>query len=189
MRARWVAPTRAAATRSTTPTARLRCLKRVVYPDLQLGKLPLDFDSKMLFEMPGPSTIAGPAKAQMDRWFEAYVGAPKSKATQQQHQTEFAAEMAAQTDLLRWALHDGLATTDGADGQHGRVGRPLSYRFEFKGAVERKTIDEVIHDGRGWFLEWLCGGEFVFTFPKHACVYMELLARTNTVVKFTKFGR
>ncbi|KAH8065432.1 hypothetical protein JL721_8251 [Aureococcus anophagefferens] len=34
-------------------TARLRCLRRVVYPRLKMGILPSATDSKMLFDMPG----------------------------------------------------------------------------------------------------------------------------------------
>ncbi|KAH8059621.1 hypothetical protein JL722_5250 [Aureococcus anophagefferens] len=33
--------------------ARLRCLRRVVYPRLKMGILPSATDSKMLFDMPG----------------------------------------------------------------------------------------------------------------------------------------
>ena len=47
-------------------TARLRCLKRVIYPDLCMGKLPSATNAQMLFEMPGPREITGPAKALMD---------------------------------------------------------------------------------------------------------------------------
>jgi len=169
-------------------TSRPRCLKRVVLPDLFLGKLPSDYDSKMLFEMPGPSKITGPAKVQMDRWSEAFVGTTKSKAAQEKLKTEFETEMAQQTDLLRWVLHDGLATTDGADGQHGRVGCPSSYRFEFD-SVRGKTMDEVIGGGNGGFLKFLCEGKFKFCFPRHEWVYLELLAQTGTIVEFTSFGK
>ena len=41
-------------------TARDRCLQRVLYPGLCMGKLPTADDAKMLFDLPGPNEILGP---------------------------------------------------------------------------------------------------------------------------------
>lgn len=84
-------------------TARLRCLRRVVYPDLRLGKLPSLLDFKMLFEMKGPRDIAGPAKLEMDRWSNIYARDPRSSAAQK---SEMERDVESQTDLLRWAVHE-----------------------------------------------------------------------------------
>ena len=61
-------------------TARLRCLKRVIYPDLCMGKLPSATNAQMLFEMPGPREITGPAKALMDAWTIEFARDPRSTA-------------------------------------------------------------------------------------------------------------
>ena len=61
-------------------TARLRCLKRVIYPDLCMGKLPSATNAQMLFEMPGPREITGPAKALMEAWTIVFASDPRSTA-------------------------------------------------------------------------------------------------------------
>jgi hypothetical protein len=60
-------------------TARLRCLTRVVYPGLRMGKLPSVTDAKMLFELPGPREITGPSKKLMDDWSNMFARDPRSK--------------------------------------------------------------------------------------------------------------
>ena len=49
-------------------TARLRCLKRVIYPDLCMGKLPSATNAQMLFEMPGPREITGSSPRTSPAW-------------------------------------------------------------------------------------------------------------------------
>jgi len=60
-------------------TARLRCLQRVVYPQLRMGILPTAVNAKMLFDMSGPRDIAGPAKKEMDIWSNVYGWDPRQE--------------------------------------------------------------------------------------------------------------
>lgn len=107
-------------------TARKRCLQRVVYPDLRLGKLPSELDSKMLFDAPGPCEISGPMKQQMDQWSSLFTRDAKPTTKDKETMEE---DHRAQTDLLRWAANDGGPSIIDADcGQRGLVGRPTSFR-------------------------------------------------------------
>ena len=169
-------------------TARKRCLERRVYPDLRMGKLPSDLDSRMLFDLPGPREIAGPAKKDMDLWANIYGRDPRSAPAAA---NDLQQDIEGQTNLLRWALQSGVAMIDATGDRHGRVGRPLGYRLTSRNdKINGKTVDEVAR-GDGWFLRWMCAGSFDFQFPKHEYEYLELLRleQSGTVAQFNRWNK
>ena len=99
-------------------SARLHFMRVTVEPGLKLGRLPLEFEMKLLFDYPGDENIAGPAKDEMDEWASRVKPRDAAAAT-----AAAAPGERGQTDLLRWAfVQDPYLTSAGAE--YGRRGRP-----------------------------------------------------------------
>jgi len=161
----------------THDTARKRCLERVVYPGLKMGKLPTMLDAKMLFEMEAPDKIHGPDKKTMDKWSFVYT----RKAGAKDEALDLG--VVGQTNLLLWASeHRAMSVL--SPSARVPVGRPhalyTSYKLTFGGAlVVGKTLDEISRE-QPWFIAWVCGkvrseNRFVMRFPAHEMLYLGLL--------------
>ena len=173
-------------------SARLRCLQRVIYPRLRMGILPSAEDARMLFDLPGPRDISGPAKKEMDVWSNMYARDPRSKEDSHELDT------AGQTTLLLWAQGQGGRLTAAA-APAPRRGRPhalhTSYKLERGGAkIEGKTLDEVRRQ-EPWYLAWLLGAlrytdAFVWSFPRDELMFLALLEyeQNDIAVTFSERG-
>ncbi|KAH8097506.1 hypothetical protein JL720_398 [Aureococcus anophagefferens] len=136
-------------------TARLRCLERAVYPELRMGILPTAVNAKMLFDMPAPRDIAGPAKKEMDVWSNVYGWDPRQKKGDAPE-----LDTAGQTTLL-------LHTTYELERERGGAN------------VTGHTLDYVLKHSN-YYIAWMLdalrySAPFVWEFPRDELTFLALL--------------
>ena len=146
-------------------SARLRCLDRVVEPQLRMGILPASYDAKILFEYEGPNTIAGPAKLEVDEWAKTHYVHPRSKEAAAARASA-AMPMEDQRTLLDWIRIDAPASvSQGSVRAPG--GRPKVAFVVGKLLPQSQwkdyTIPQLKRESRASrrFYEWLCSARFV----------------------------
>ncbi|KAH8097381.1 hypothetical protein JL720_271 [Aureococcus anophagefferens] len=154
-------------------TARLRCLERAVYPELRMGILPTAVNAKMLFDMPAPRDIAGPAKKEMDVWSNASAGTRGRRRAARELDT------AGQTTLLLWAQGQGGLLT--AAGPRAAARRPTaSTTYELGARLCRPhTLDYVLKHSN-YYIAWMLdalrySAPFVWEFPRDELTFLALL--------------
>ena len=152
-------------------SARLKCLDATVEPKLRMGILPTTYDSKMLFDYPGPNDIVGPAKLEMDSWAKQYAARSSSGsgATAASAAAAAAISVDDQATLLNWIRVDAPASVS-----HGPVraqgGRPKT-AFKIGGVLTDSrwklyTIAQLQHESKAprGFLRWLIHSEQFVSF-------------------------
>ena len=99
-------------------SARLHFIKTTVEPGLKVGRLPLEWEQRLLFDYPGDEDIKGPAKHEMDFWSDRVKPRGGRQAA-----AAAAPDERGQTNMLRWAhMQDPYLTSAGAE--YSRRGRP-----------------------------------------------------------------